>query len=128
MFLHGFYVYGSWFLTGEHRGYSRERAAFSDVKVNRPVWKIGDGRVVGCGAWELAARFALADFTSPNLPISTDSNVQAGAVLYQATLGINWYLNDHTLVMFNYNLAAPAIVGFPTLPVHVFGVRTAIYW
>jgi len=48
--------------------------------------------------------------------------------VYEATFGVNWYLNDHTRVMANYTLAVPDVGGYPALPVHVFGLRTAIYW
>ena len=41
---------------------------------------------------------------------------------------MNWYLNDYTRLMANYVLSVPAARGFPALPVHGFGIRTAIYW
>jgi hypothetical protein len=79
----------------------------------------------------VAARFAVADFVSGNLPRPTSGPLAlapSGAVLYQATFGVNWYLNDYTRVMFNYTLAAPDANGLPTLPLHVFGLRTAVFW
>jgi phosphate-selective porin OprO/OprP len=129
VFLHGFYIDVSYFLTGEHRGYDRKEAGFSRVSVRRPLVKTADTPTSGFGAVEVAARFAVADFISDNLssngPMALAPN---GAVLYQTTFGLNWYLNDYTRVMFNYTIAVPDARGVPALPVHVFGIRTAIFW
>jgi phosphate-selective porin OprO/OprP len=131
VFLHGFYIYASYFLTGEHRGYDRAVAGFGPVRVHRPVIRSEPGAARGWGALELAARFSAADFSSNNLPpMPTPPPVLSptGTVLYEGTLGVNWYLNDHTRVMVNYVLSAPVASGVPTLPIHGFGIRTAIYW
>jgi phosphate-selective porin OprO/OprP len=129
VFLHGFYVYASYFLTGEHRGYDRRVGGFGPVSVHRPLIRLGHSGATGCGAVELAARFSVADLSSPNLPVSpTPVGSPTGTVLYQSTFGVNWYLNDYTRLMVNYVLSVPAARGFPALPVHGFGIRTAIYW
>jgi phosphate-selective porin OprO/OprP len=131
VFLHGFYAYGSLFLTGEHRGYSRTRAAFDRVVVRRPLVRTDGRPAAGFGAVELTARVSVADFASPGLaaaPPAGTPGPTAGTVLYQATWGANWYLNDYVRLMFNYTLAVPAVRGAPALPVHVFGLRTAVYW
>ena len=131
VFLHGVYVYGSYFLTGEHRGYDRTTASFGPVHVLRPVIRSDRDCRRGWGAVELAARFSVADFSSRNLPppIPTMPVISpTGTVLHEATFGVNWYLNDYTRVMTNYTLAAPVAAGQPVLPVHLFGIRTAIYW
>jgi phosphate-selective porin OprO and OprP len=106
-------------------------AAPGPVHVHRPVIRSEPDEARGWGAWELAARFSVADFASTNLPpMPTPPPVLSptGTVLYQATLGVNWYLNDHTRVMVNYVLSAPVASGVPTQPVHGFAIRTAIYW
>jgi phosphate-selective porin OprO/OprP len=132
VFLHGFYVYSSYFLTGEHRGYNKRNASFDRVKVRRPLVKTKEDTTSGLGAFEFSARFALANFDSLNLQVPQTNGPQvgvfAGTILYQATLGLNWYLNDYTRIMFNYTLAVPDVRGFPAVPVHVFGIRTAIFW
>jgi phosphate-selective porin OprO/OprP len=131
VFLHGAYAYASYFLTGEHRGYDRTEGAFSRVSVRRPLVKTASAPASGFGAVEVAARFAVADFVSSNLPQPTSGPLALapnGAVLYEGTFGVNWYLNDYTRLMFNYTLATPDARGVPTLPVHVFGIRTAIWW
>lgn len=131
VFLHGFYADVSYFLTGEHRGYDRTDAAFSRVSVLRPLVRAPGRPATGFGAVELAARFAVGDFMSANLPQPTSGALAIapqGATLLQATFGVNWYLNDFTRVMVNYTMATPEARGVPALPAHVFGVRTAIYW
>lgn len=130
VYFHGFYMFGSLFLTGEHRGYDRSTAAFDGISVRRPVVKTSGG-VSGIGAVELAARFSVTNFMSPNLPpqlLGTGFRSPAGGLLYETTWGVNWYLNDYTRIMANYTLAIPDLPGMPELPVHVFGIRTAIFW
>lgn len=132
VFFNGFYAALSWFVTGEHRGYDRQRAAFDKVTVLRPVVRSGKRGVSGFGAVELAARFSLADFRSSNLPPTTLSNglpsPGGGARLYESTLGVNWYLNDHTRLMADYTTATPDVTGVSKVPVHVFGVRLALFF
>lgn len=127
VFLHGFYADASYFLTGEHRGYEPGRGVFGRVSVRRPLLRSGGAPVGGCGAVEVAARFSFADFRSPNLPPAADGS-PTGAVLYQLTAGVNWYLNDYTRVMFNYTAGFPDPVGRPAAAAHLFSLRTAIFW
>ncbi len=83
----GFYVFASYFLTGEHRPYKTSAAAFDRVK---PKKNFGAG---GAGAWELAARYSRLDLT--------DAAIEGGE-LDNFTVGLNWYLNPNTRVMLNY--------------------------
>ena len=83
----GFYVYLSYFLTGEHRPYKMTSGVFDRVKPNRNFL---DG---GCGALELAGRYSHLDL---------DDGPIAGGELDDYTLGLNWYWNPNTRVMFNY--------------------------
>ena len=128
VFLHGFYAYASYFLTGEHRGYDRQGGEFSRVAVLRPLVRTSNAPATGCGAFEVAMRFAVADFVSGNLPFVPGVLAPTGSVLYQTTFGLNWYLNDYTRIMANYTISTPDSRGLPALPVHVFGLRTAIFW
>jgi phosphate-selective porin OprO/OprP len=131
IFFNGFYAYASYFLTGEHRGYDRKGGAFSQVEVQRPLVRTLSRPASGCGAFELTARFSVADFRSNNLPPPSSGPfalAPQGAILLQTTFGMNWYLNDYTRVMFNYLIETPEARGLPALPVHVFGIRTAIFW
>jgi phosphate-selective porin OprO/OprP len=84
----GAYVYGSYFLTGEHRKYSTKSGTFSRVKPkNNFYW----GK--GIGAIELTARYSHLDL---------DDEAIRGGKLDDITAGINWYLNPNTRIMLNY--------------------------
>ncbi len=84
----GFYVYGSYFLTGEHRKYETKNGAFGRVKPNKNFYW---GK--GMGAIELTARYSKLDLSDRDID---------GGKLDDVTLGINWYLNPNTRVMLNY--------------------------
>jgi phosphate-selective porin OprO/OprP len=127
VFLHGFYVDASYFLTGEHRGYDTQRGAFDQVKVLRPVLRDRSDPRGGYGAIELAARFSYADFNSPNLP-PAENGAPTGALLYQMTLGVNWYLNDYTRLMFNYTAAFPDVANNDPTLANIFSVRLGLFW
>jgi phosphate-selective porin OprO/OprP len=119
------YLAGSYFLTGEHRGYNRTRGSFDAVDVRRPLLRDrGDPRG-GIGAVELITRLAFLDFDSPNLPPDMTGRPSATR-LYEVTFGTNWYLNRNTRMMLNYTLAIPDKM--TTTVAHIFGLRTAIYW
>lgn len=85
----GAYVSGSYFLTGEHRKYSTKSGTFSRVKPNKNF----NWGSKGLGAIELTARYSHLDL---------DDEAIRGGKLDDVTVGINWYLNPNTRVMFNY--------------------------
>jgi phosphate-selective porin OprO and OprP len=85
----GFYLSGSWFLTGESRPYDRRTGVFSAV-VPREPFSIRDGRP---GAWEWAVRWS---------PVDLDAvNVHGGRMGILST-GLNWYLDRHWRVTVEY--------------------------
>jgi phosphate-selective porin OprO and OprP len=87
----GFYAQIGWFLTGEVRPYQIKDTPYSaNFGRLKPLHNIGDG---GFGAVEVAARYSALDLS--------DQNVRGGAER-NITLGLNWYLNPFTRVMFNY--------------------------
>ncbi len=85
---YGYYAQASYFLTGEHRKYSKSSGSFGRVKPKKNFGKNG-----GSGAWEVAARYSYVDLT--------DAGIDGGE-LEDITLGLNWYLNPNTRVMWNY--------------------------
>jgi len=85
----GFYLYGSCFITGEHRNYDRSNGVFSGIKPNRD-FHFFEG---GWGALELALRFSYIDLNGGTV---------RGGREYDLTAGLNWYLNENTRLMFNY--------------------------
>ncbi len=83
----GWYVLGSYFLTGESRGYSGSQGRFTRVKVRRPI---DEG---GRGAWELTFRYSHLDLTNGGVE---------GGKQDIATFGINWYATQNLRFMANY--------------------------
>ncbi|MDY6842480.1 MAG: porin [Thermodesulfobacteriota bacterium] len=84
----GYYVYASYFLTGEHRVYKKSGGVFDRVKPRKDFV-----RASGMGAWEIAFRYSGLDLT--------DEAIQGGE-LEDISFGINWYLNPNLRAMFNY--------------------------
>lgn len=95
VFFQGMYVYGSYFLTGEHRPYDRKQGIYTAIKPNSSFFRVRTDRGIatGPGAWEVAARFS-----SMNL---SDRNIQGGT-LNDVTLGLNWYATFQMRFSINY--------------------------
>ena len=83
-----FYLYGSYFLTGESRPYNTDRGSFGRPRPKR-AYRDGSG---GLGAFELAFRLSHADLT--------DQGVDGGE-LTDFTAAVNWYPTHHLRVMIN---------------------------
>jgi len=85
----GYYLYGSFFFTREHREYDKSNGVFSMVHPNRN-FSFRDKR---WGAWELALRHSFLDLNDGDINGGKERNF---------TLAINWYLKSNMRVMFNY--------------------------
>jgi len=85
----GYYVYLSYFLTGECRPYDKSQGIFSTLKP-RNDFKPSAGQ---WGAWELAVRHSHVDLNDGDVKGGKESNF---------TAGLNWYLNANVRLMLNY--------------------------
>ncbi|MDQ6957724.1 MAG: OprO/OprP family phosphate-selective porin [Mariprofundaceae bacterium] len=85
----GYYIFGSWFLTGESRPYSVKKGSFGRVHPNHNFQLGADG----WGAWEVAARFSQLDLEDTGFPGGKEQNI---------TVGLNWYPHPHLRWMFNW--------------------------
>jgi phosphate-selective porin OprO and OprP len=95
----GWYLQGSWVLTGEARRYNATTGSFQNPRPRVPFSSGG-----GMGAWEIAARFSRLNLNyEPGIPgtAASPGSVRGGdqSVL---TLGLNWYVNPNFKLMLNY--------------------------
>ena len=95
LFFHGFYVYASYFLTGEHMTYDRVKGTLGRVKPFENfflVERLSGGTGQGWGALQLAIRYDHLDLTDQNI---------GGGVANSTTLGLNWHWNAYSKVQVN---------------------------
>ena len=85
-----YYGQVSYFITGESKKYKSSYAGFDRIK---PQHNFGNG---GAGAWEVALRYSNSDLNSETILGGEQSDV---------ILGVNWYLNPSTRIMFNNVIA-----------------------
>lgn len=97
----GYYVQGSWMLTGESRRYNPVTGSFQN-----PRPKAAFSREGGAGAWELAARYSNMNlnFQEGIDGLAAGASGVRGGEQNVLTLGVNWYLNPNFKMMLNYLL------------------------
>lgn len=83
----GWYVQGSWIVTGEPRIYNFK---FGTLKNPKPKSIVGLG---GIGAWEIAARYSGLDLNNKDVEGGKEENI---------TVGVNWYPHSNFKFMANY--------------------------
>jgi phosphate-selective porin OprO/OprP len=113
----GVYTQVGWFLTGEHRPYDRHTGTIDRVKPRSAFAFAGSGEGAGTGAWEVAGRFSWLDLT--------DGTVQGGRIT-DYTLGLTWYWNAYTKLVFNYVHAVSELPARETAHSDLFGIRAQI--
>jgi phosphate-selective porin OprO and OprP len=91
--LNGFYVMGSWVLSGESRRYNASSGTFSNPRVRKVAG------LQGSGAWEVLARYSRLDL---NDQMDQPGGV-AGGRQSNLTVGLTWYPNDNLRFMLNYS-------------------------
>lgn len=89
----GGYVEALYFLTGEHRAYSRQTTSFGRVVPFQNAFWTRDTGFAGSGAWQVGIRYDWIDL---------NSGLVKGGNVHNLTAGVNWFLNPQTKVQFNY--------------------------
>jgi phosphate-selective porin OprO/OprP len=116
------YVEVLYFLTGEHRPYSKaggSGAAFTRVVPNSYFFWVRDEHGHPCmspGAWQVGVRYSWIDLNDKSI---------RGGVAEDVTFGVNWYLNPNLKFQWNYTVADRNLNGPSDGLVHGFGMRTA---
>jgi phosphate-selective porin OprO/OprP len=85
--LKGWWLGGSWILTGEMRPYVKKNGTFGSIPVSRGVYQNGRG------AWEISARWSTIDLN--------DGELQGGE-MDVASLGLTWWLTPFITFSANY--------------------------
>jgi phosphate-selective porin OprO and OprP len=95
----GYYLQGSWLITGESRRYNAATGSFQNPRPKSPFAHDG-----GWGALELAARFSHADlnFNEGSAGVAPVAGAIRGGEQDVLALGLNWYPNANIKVLFNY--------------------------
>lgn len=119
--IQAFYVQTSWFVTGEHAVYRKDRGAFGKPQPSGK-W----------GALELVGRYDLADNIDQSLIANPCKTGTSKCQVQVITLGVNWYPYQNVRFMLNYYLSE-AMMGNtgPGTPAHkdnlsVVSLRTQI--
>lgn len=94
----GWYIAGSWILSGEGRQYDAKSATFRAPKVTSPVTGLKDS---GWGAWELAVRYSAVDLNYHEALPTSAGGIRGGEQDIW-TFGVNWYANDLVRISLNY--------------------------
>ncbi len=100
----GWYIEGSWVLTGEPKSYTvtstnNEVGGFGAPRVASPFSLSGDS----WGAWELAARYSETDLNwnaTHAATATTQAGINGGKERVIA-IGLNWYLNNNVKLQLN---------------------------
>lgn len=106
--IEAFYLFASWFPTGETRRYEANKGEFGRTKILNPFTSGGPG------AWELAVRYDWVDlsgletvrrFAGPGGPVDVRGPVDRGGEYQAVTLGATWYPFSYVRFMANYSMA-----------------------
>lgn len=95
----GWYVEGSWVVTGETRKYNRTVGAFDGVTALTPF----NAEAGSWGAWEVVARYSDLDlnYHEGKAGLALPTGGIRGGDQQIATIGVNWYVNNNLRFMFD---------------------------
>jgi phosphate-selective porin OprO/OprP len=88
----GWYIQGSWILTGESRRYSAN-SGFDGPRPDKP-FNLATG---DWGAWELGLRYSTIDLNSRENDLPADGSIRGGEQDI-FSVGLNWYPNTNVMI------------------------------
>ena len=96
----GYYVSGTWVLTGERRTYNNQSGAFDAVPVAKP-FSLKDGT---WGAWELGVRYSdiNLNFRAGSAGTAQATDGIRGGEEQNTSVALNWYPNSVVRFMVDY--------------------------
>jgi phosphate-selective porin OprO/OprP len=96
----GYYVQGSWVITGEPRAWSQDTATWGAPKVGKNF----NPKAGEWGALEVAGRYSVADLddNEGNEGLATPAGGIRGGRQEVVSVGVNWYLNPIVRLMVDY--------------------------
>jgi len=110
----GWYVQGTYVLTGERRRYQTSNAMWSSPQVAKPL-DLSTGEL---GAWEVAARYSVTDLNylagTVGLPTPSLNSIRGGKQDIW-TAGLNWYPNNTVRFLLNYQHVKVDRIGTTTI-------------
>jgi phosphate-selective porin OprO/OprP len=130
----GWYVQGSWVLTGENKGYNSATGAFTPPKPDKAFSLDGSG----WGALELVGRYSDLDlndhendqanvitaWTGATTRTYTYYNTVRGGEQKAFTLGLNWYPNEAVRFALDYQLIDLSRLQSGATPNAITGITT----
>lgn len=121
---HGAYLYASYYLTGEHIPYDREKGALGRVKPYENFFLVkgqNGCRGTGWGAWNVAARYSYLDVSDKDV---------LGGVGHAGTVALNWHWNAYAKLQFDLTYGQitdhKAVGGYTSGDYTLCGTRFAI--
>ncbi len=96
----GYYMQGSWILTGETRRYNMASGAFQSPRPLLPFSANG-----GPGAWEIAWRYSSTDLNDGEGADGTAAGAASvrGGEQNILSLGLNWYVNSNLRLLLDWS-------------------------
>jgi len=94
----GWYLQGSYILTGEMRPYAAANASFGSPSPRNP-FRAGTN---AWGAWEIKARYSVNNLNAYIFDANPANRVRGGEQRIFST-GLNWYVNRNVRWLFDYS-------------------------
>ena len=121
---YGYYIQGSYFLTGDHMSYKRSVGSLDRPKI-REVFDPFSNCDPTCGAWQVAVRYSMLDLTDGSGPMAI-----RGGVGRSVTYSLNWWFSGYSRVQFNLIRGSieghEAVAGFTGGDYTIYGTRYAL--